>query len=40
MDMGETHALPSRIEHACKVALRAFTVGRSFQEELKQEGYR
>ena len=37
---GEKHLLPARIEHACKVALRAFTVGRSFKEELLREGYR
>lgn len=38
--MGEKHSLPATIEHACKVALRAFTAGRSFKAELVQEGYR
>ena len=38
--MEEGHALPPQIERACKVALRAFTAGRSFREELAQEGYR
>lgn len=26
--VGESHALPPRIERACKVALRSFTAGR------------
>lgn len=38
--MGEKHGLPARIEHACKIALRSFTSGRSFKSELVKMGYR